>query len=97
MLGEDIGKRDRLPYTGRFDELVDLTQPAVVRETAPGSPSSHFPISPTASPQPLRWLLLTSRVRACPFGNSPPCQIEQMPPHLPAVSVPHSPSPPHTP
>jgi catechol 2,3-dioxygenase-like lactoylglutathione lyase family enzyme len=23
MLGEDIGKRDRLPYTDRFDELVD--------------------------------------------------------------------------
>lgn len=30
MLGEDIGKRDRLPYTPRFDELVDgfnRTQP----------------------------------------------------------------------
>jgi hypothetical protein len=23
MLGKDIGKRDRLPYTERFDELVD--------------------------------------------------------------------------
>ena len=23
MLGEDIGKRDRLPYTDRFDKLVD--------------------------------------------------------------------------
>ena len=23
MLGDDIGKRDRLPYTKRFDELVD--------------------------------------------------------------------------
>ena len=23
MLGADIGKRDRLPYTKRFDELVD--------------------------------------------------------------------------
>jgi hypothetical protein len=22
-LGEDIGKRDRLPYTDRFDKLVD--------------------------------------------------------------------------
>jgi catechol 2,3-dioxygenase-like lactoylglutathione lyase family enzyme len=30
MLGDDIGKRDRLPYTQRFDELVDTfnrTQP----------------------------------------------------------------------
>jgi catechol 2,3-dioxygenase-like lactoylglutathione lyase family enzyme len=30
MLGEDIGKRDRLPYTTRFDEIVDAfnrTQP----------------------------------------------------------------------
>lgn len=30
MLGEDIGKRDRLPYTKRFDEIVDAfnrTQP----------------------------------------------------------------------
>jgi hypothetical protein len=29
MLGADIGKRDRLPYTKRFDEIVDsfnLTQ-----------------------------------------------------------------------
>ena len=23
MLGKDIGKRDRLPYTTRFDQLVD--------------------------------------------------------------------------
>ena len=30
MLGKDIGKRDRLPYTKRFDEIVDefnKTQP----------------------------------------------------------------------
>ena len=23
MLGEDVGRRDRLPYTERFDKLVD--------------------------------------------------------------------------
>jgi hypothetical protein len=23
MLGKDIGKRDRLPYTRRFDQIVD--------------------------------------------------------------------------
>ena len=33
MLGPDIGKRDRLPYTKRFDEIVDTfnrTQPRPV-------------------------------------------------------------------
>ena len=33
MLGADIGKRDRLPYTKRFDEIVDAfnrTQPRAI-------------------------------------------------------------------
>ena len=35
MLGEDIGKRDRLPYTKRFDELVDGFNRGLQRKLSP--------------------------------------------------------------
>jgi hypothetical protein len=35
MLGEDIGKRDRLPYTKRFDELVDEFNRTLPRRLSP--------------------------------------------------------------
>jgi catechol 2,3-dioxygenase-like lactoylglutathione lyase family enzyme len=35
MLGKDIGKRDRLPYTKRFDELVDEFNRAYMRPLSP--------------------------------------------------------------
>ena len=35
MLGEDIGKRDRLPYTKRFDDLVDEFNRAQPRPISP--------------------------------------------------------------
>ncbi|HEY8750568.1 MAG TPA: VOC family protein [Tepidisphaeraceae bacterium] len=35
MLGEDIGRRDRLPYTARFDELVDTFNRSQGRPISP--------------------------------------------------------------
>ena len=35
MLGADIGKRDRLPYTDRFDRLVDEFNGAQIRKLSP--------------------------------------------------------------
>jgi catechol 2,3-dioxygenase-like lactoylglutathione lyase family enzyme len=35
MLGSDIGKRDRLPYTKRFDELVDSFNQTLPRNLSP--------------------------------------------------------------
>jgi catechol 2,3-dioxygenase-like lactoylglutathione lyase family enzyme len=35
MLGQDIGKRDRLPYTDRFDRLVDEFNSAQARKLSP--------------------------------------------------------------
>jgi hypothetical protein len=35
MLGEDIGKRDRLPYTPRFDQLVDEFNQGLERRLSP--------------------------------------------------------------
>ena len=35
MLGEDIGKRDRLPYTPRFDQLVDQFNKSQPRAISP--------------------------------------------------------------
>jgi catechol 2,3-dioxygenase-like lactoylglutathione lyase family enzyme len=35
MLGEDIGRRDRLPYTKRFDELVDGFNKGMPRAMSP--------------------------------------------------------------
>jgi catechol 2,3-dioxygenase-like lactoylglutathione lyase family enzyme len=35
MLGKDIGKRDRLPYTKRFDELVDEFNRTIPRRLSP--------------------------------------------------------------
>jgi len=35
MLGEDIGRRDRLPYSERFDELVDEFNAALPRKLSP--------------------------------------------------------------
>jgi catechol 2,3-dioxygenase-like lactoylglutathione lyase family enzyme len=35
MLGKDIGKRDRLPYTKRFDELVDEFNKTQLRPLSP--------------------------------------------------------------
>jgi catechol 2,3-dioxygenase-like lactoylglutathione lyase family enzyme len=35
MLGADIGKRDRLPYTDRFDKLVDEFNTTQVRKISP--------------------------------------------------------------
>ena len=35
MLGEDIGKRDRLPYTQRFDDLVDTFNKTQQRPLSP--------------------------------------------------------------
>ncbi len=35
MLGRDIGKRDRLPYTGRFDEIVDGFNKRLPRAISP--------------------------------------------------------------
>ncbi|HEX8523238.1 MAG TPA: VOC family protein [Tepidisphaeraceae bacterium] len=35
MLGEDIGKRDRLPYTKRFDTLVDSFNKSLPRRLSP--------------------------------------------------------------
>ena len=35
MLGQDIGKRDRLPYTDRFDKLVDEFNAAQTRKISP--------------------------------------------------------------
>jgi catechol 2,3-dioxygenase-like lactoylglutathione lyase family enzyme len=35
ILGEDIGKRDRLPYTKRFDELVDSFNKTIDRPLSP--------------------------------------------------------------
>jgi len=35
MLGDDIGKRDRLPYTDRFDRLVDEFNHARTRKLSP--------------------------------------------------------------
>jgi catechol 2,3-dioxygenase-like lactoylglutathione lyase family enzyme len=35
MLGEDIGRRDRLPYTARFDELVDTFNRSQPRAISP--------------------------------------------------------------
>jgi hypothetical protein len=35
LLGRDIGKRDRLPYTARFDELVDSFNKTLPRPLSP--------------------------------------------------------------
>jgi catechol 2,3-dioxygenase-like lactoylglutathione lyase family enzyme len=35
LLGDDLGKRDRLPYTARFDELVDEFNKALERPISP--------------------------------------------------------------
>jgi catechol 2,3-dioxygenase-like lactoylglutathione lyase family enzyme len=35
MLGKDIGKRDRLPYTDRFDKLVDEFNGTQIRKISP--------------------------------------------------------------
>src|SRR5205085_9387932 len=35
MLGDDIGKRDRLPYTLRFDEIVDDFNKTLPRRLSP--------------------------------------------------------------
>ena len=35
MLGEDIGRRDRLPYTERFDKLVDRFNQTQKRPLSP--------------------------------------------------------------
>jgi catechol 2,3-dioxygenase-like lactoylglutathione lyase family enzyme len=35
LLGKDIGKRDRLPYTGRFEEIVDAFNKTLPRPIAP--------------------------------------------------------------
>jgi catechol 2,3-dioxygenase-like lactoylglutathione lyase family enzyme len=35
MLGEDIGRRDRLPYTKRFDEIVDRFNKGIRRAMSP--------------------------------------------------------------
>jgi hypothetical protein len=35
MLGEDIGRRDRLPYTDRFDDLVDAFNKTQQRPISP--------------------------------------------------------------
>jgi hypothetical protein len=35
MVAEDIGRRDRLPYTDRFDQLVDEFNKAQARKLSP--------------------------------------------------------------
>jgi hypothetical protein len=35
MLGQDIGRRDRLPYTERFDRLVDEFNEGLERRLSP--------------------------------------------------------------
>ena len=35
MLGDDIGKRDRLPYTAQFDRLVDEFNKTQARPLSP--------------------------------------------------------------
>jgi hypothetical protein len=35
LLGKDMGKRDRLPYTERFDELVDQFNKTLPRPLSP--------------------------------------------------------------
>jgi hypothetical protein len=35
LLGDDLGKRDRLPYTDRFDKLVDEFNGTQVRKLSP--------------------------------------------------------------
>lgn len=35
LLGDEIGRRDRLPYTGKFDELVGLIQKATGKNWTP--------------------------------------------------------------
>jgi hypothetical protein len=35
LLGKDLGKRDRLPYTQRFDDLVDQFNKTIPRALSP--------------------------------------------------------------